>query len=184
MNSQKRKTISRARNRKQQSYNHAHRQGRLGKGLNLFADEILVGDHLQGPCSVQNCKLTDIGKRRRGFELRRDRHDHIVTIAKQNLEVDEVLAQLFEALALTRRDGLPPIANVVFMGMGEPLDNAEGSGKSLQMAQGPRLGQVCLGQAWASVMAWHLKEQQPVKTTKNVCAALCEKRRRHNCRSF
>ena len=30
--------------------------------------------------------------------------------------LDEVLSQLFETLALVRREGLPPITNIVFMG--------------------------------------------------------------------
>ena len=43
----------------------------------------------------------------------------------RNLSTDEILAQLYEANALVRRTpGLPAIRNVVFMGMGEPLDNA------------------------------------------------------------
>jgi 23S rRNA (adenine2503-C2)-methyltransferase len=42
----------------------------------------------------------------------------------RSLEADEILAQLFEAVRLARAAGLPPVRNVVFMGMGEPLDNA------------------------------------------------------------
>ena len=50
--------------------------------------------------------------------------------------LDEVLSQLFEALALVRREGLPPITNIVFMGMGEPLDNAEVVQAALELMTG------------------------------------------------
>lgn len=43
----------------------------------------------------------------------------------RSLELSEVLGQLFEALALVRSSRLPPLTNIVFMGMGEPLDNAD-----------------------------------------------------------
>jgi len=56
---------------------------------------------------------------------------------RRSLGTDEILAQLYEGLALTRRERLPPIRNVVFMGMGEPLDNAEGVQSALELMTGP-----------------------------------------------
>ena len=41
----------------------------------------------------------------------------------RSLSADEILQQLFSAVGAARAAGLPPIRNVVFMGMGEPLDN-------------------------------------------------------------
>jgi 23S rRNA (adenine2503-C2)-methyltransferase len=43
----------------------------------------------------------------------------------RNLSSDEILVQLFFAIQVCRRTGLPPITNVVFMGMGEPSDNID-----------------------------------------------------------
>jgi len=42
----------------------------------------------------------------------------------RSLTADEILAQMFFAKKLCRREELPAISNVVFMGMGEPSDNA------------------------------------------------------------
>jgi 23S rRNA (adenine2503-C2)-methyltransferase len=42
----------------------------------------------------------------------------------RSLTPDEILAQFFFATKITRLAALPSIANVVFMGMGEPADNA------------------------------------------------------------
>ena len=41
----------------------------------------------------------------------------------RNLKASEILAQVWIALKLVRERGLPPLVNVVFMGMGEPLNN-------------------------------------------------------------
>ena len=43
----------------------------------------------------------------------------------RNLNPDEILVQLFYAIKLCRQTFLPPVSNVVFMGMGEPADNIE-----------------------------------------------------------
>ena len=43
----------------------------------------------------------------------------------RNLTADEIVAQMFYANKLCRHEELPVISNVVFMGMGEPSDNAE-----------------------------------------------------------
>lgn len=44
---------------------------------------------------------------------------------QRNLRTDEIVAQFKQSRALweARRGALPPLSNVVFMGMGEPLDN-------------------------------------------------------------
>lgn len=41
----------------------------------------------------------------------------------RSLDTDEVLAQVFAARGLAEREALPPLSNLVFMGMGEPADN-------------------------------------------------------------
>ncbi len=43
----------------------------------------------------------------------------------RSLTADEIVAQMFYANKLCRHEGLPTISNVVFMGMGEPADNAQ-----------------------------------------------------------
>lgn len=43
----------------------------------------------------------------------------------RDLTSDEILAQMFYAKKMIRLEGLPEITNIVFMGMGEPADNAE-----------------------------------------------------------
>lgn len=43
----------------------------------------------------------------------------------RSLTSDEILAQMFFARKVCRLEALPPIQNVVFMGLGEPADNAE-----------------------------------------------------------
>lgn len=42
----------------------------------------------------------------------------------RSLTSDEILAQMFFACKMCRIHSLPPVSNVVFMGMGEPADNA------------------------------------------------------------
>jgi 23S rRNA (adenine2503-C2)-methyltransferase len=41
----------------------------------------------------------------------------------RNLPAEEIVAQVHRALAVAKEEGLPPLRNIVFMGMGEPLDN-------------------------------------------------------------
>jgi 23S rRNA (adenine2503-C2)-methyltransferase len=43
----------------------------------------------------------------------------------RSLAADEIAAQVVEAQAVVRAHGLAPLRNVVFMGMGEPLDNLD-----------------------------------------------------------
>ena len=51
----------------------------------------------------------------------------------RSLSAEEILAQVFEGVRLARERGLPPVRNVVFMGMGEPLDNCEAVERSLEL---------------------------------------------------
>ena len=44
---------------------------------------------------------------------------------RRNLATDEIVAQVFEGVRLARAHALPPVRNIVFMGMGEPLDNLD-----------------------------------------------------------
>jgi adenine C2-methylase RlmN of 23S rRNA A2503 and tRNA A37 len=43
----------------------------------------------------------------------------------RSLTSDEIIVQFFFAKKISRTHNLPEIRNVVFMGMGEPADNAE-----------------------------------------------------------
>ena len=43
----------------------------------------------------------------------------------RNLNADEILAQAHLAKRVAAANGMPPLANIVFMGMGEPADNAD-----------------------------------------------------------
>ena len=43
----------------------------------------------------------------------------------RSLKVEEIVAQVFEALGVAAASDLAPVRNLVFMGMGEPLDNLE-----------------------------------------------------------
>mmetsp|Transcript_12035 Transcript_12035/g.36380 ORF Transcript_12035/g.36380 Transcript_12035/m.36380 type:complete len:381 (+) Transcript_12035:2-1144(+) len=49
----------------------------------------------------------------------------------RSLAADEILAQLHAAAAAVRQHGMPPLRNVVFMGMGEPADNVEEVSRAL-----------------------------------------------------
>ena len=51
----------------------------------------------------------------------------------RSLTSDEILVQLYFAIQLGRRTDLPPISNVVFMGMGEPGDNCDAVVKAAQI---------------------------------------------------
>ena len=51
----------------------------------------------------------------------------------RNLSPDEILAQAFHALRIVQIEGLPRISNVVFMGMGEPLNNVRGVKAALEV---------------------------------------------------
>ena len=55
----------------------------------------------------------------------------------RNLKASEILAQVWLALKLVRERGLPPLVNVVFMGMGEPLNNLGAVGEAVRMLVHP-----------------------------------------------
>ena len=51
---------------------------------------------------------------------------------RRNLATEEIVAQVFEGVRLARAHGLPPVRNIVFMGMGEPLDNIDAVERALE----------------------------------------------------
>jgi 23S rRNA (adenine2503-C2)-methyltransferase len=51
----------------------------------------------------------------------------------RNLSCAEILAQIVYGVAKAKDSGFPVVRNVVYMGMGEPLDNLEAVGKSLEI---------------------------------------------------
>ncbi len=51
----------------------------------------------------------------------------------RSLTSDEILAQFFFALKMCRLSNIPTLSNVVFMGMGEPADNAEAVCKATEI---------------------------------------------------
>lgn len=51
----------------------------------------------------------------------------------QNLPAETIVAQLFAALAIVRERALAPIRNLVFMGMGEPLDNLDAVARAAEV---------------------------------------------------
>ena len=57
--------------------------------------------------------------------------------ARANSKASEILAQVWLALKLVRERGLPPLVNVVFMGMGEPLNNLGAVGEAVRMLVHP-----------------------------------------------
>ena len=56
---------------------------------------------------------------------------------KRSLSTAEISAQLFESLRAAREHNMPPLTNVVFMGMGEPLDNAKAVSDMLALMVDP-----------------------------------------------
>ena len=64
----------------------------------------------------------------------------------RNLGAEEILAQLWEGARLARARGMPAVRNLVFMGMGEPLDNLDAVERALYLpctSPAPPLHQVC-----------------------------------------
>lgn len=51
----------------------------------------------------------------------------------RNLAPAEIVGQVFAGLREVAGRGMPPLRNVVFMGMGEPLDNAEATRSSIEI---------------------------------------------------
>jgi len=58
---------------------------------------------------------------------------------KRNLSTEEIVAQVVLAIAQARLADLPPVRNIVFMGMGEPLDNLVNVRKALSMITHDRI---------------------------------------------
>lgn len=56
----------------------------------------------------------------------------------RSLSADEILLQVHAAVRVARECGLPPVRNVVFMGMGEPGDNLGGVSEALSALVNPR----------------------------------------------
>lgn len=56
----------------------------------------------------------------------------------RSLRAEEIVAQVVHGLALVRERALPPLRNVVFMGMGEPLDNVDAVRAALALVTGSR----------------------------------------------
>ena len=57
---------------------------------------------------------------------------------KSNLKTEDIVAQVFIGLRTVRELRLPPLRNLVFMGMGEPLDNWSSVEKALNILLDPR----------------------------------------------
>jgi 23S rRNA (adenine2503-C2)-methyltransferase len=60
------------------------------------------------------------------------------TVARRrSLSAAEIVEQVVVAAAEVRRHRLPPLRNVVYMGMGEPLDNLDATRRSLEILTDP-----------------------------------------------
>lgn len=57
---------------------------------------------------------------------------------RRNLEAHEIVAQVFAAISVAHEHGLPTVRNVVFMGMGEPLDNPSAVSRTIDVLSGGR----------------------------------------------
>ncbi|MFO0727988.1 MAG: 23S rRNA (adenine(2503)-C(2))-methyltransferase RlmN [Myxococcota bacterium] len=55
----------------------------------------------------------------------------------RNLEADEIVGQVVLGIQLAKQHGLPPLSNLVLMGMGEPLDNLAAVKQALAVIVGP-----------------------------------------------
>tara|TARA_B100000524_G_scaffold80011_1_gene36621 strand:+ start:164 stop:865 length:702 start_codon:yes stop_codon:yes gene_type:complete len=56
---------------------------------------------------------------------------------RRSLSTEEILEQVRGAMLISRRHQMPPLRNVVFMGMGEPLDNPDAVISALQAMTHP-----------------------------------------------
>lgn len=52
---------------------------------------------------------------------------------QRNLRADEIVGQVFAGIRGVQSLGLPPLRNIVFMGMGEPLDNPDATRTALEI---------------------------------------------------
>jgi 23S rRNA (adenine2503-C2)-methyltransferase len=71
----------------------------------------------------------------------------------RDLTSDEILAQMFYAKKIGRLEGLPEITNIVFMGMGEPADNAENVVTATQILTTRELFQLSASRVTVSTVA-------------------------------
>jgi 23S rRNA (adenine2503-C2)-methyltransferase len=71
----------------------------------------------------------------------------------RSLTSDEILAQMFFAKKMSRLEGLPEITHVVFMGMGEPADNAEHVIKATEILTTRELFQLSASKVTVSTVA-------------------------------
>jgi 23S rRNA (adenine2503-C2)-methyltransferase len=69
------------------------------------------------------------------------------------LTSDEILAQMFFAKKICRLEGLPDISNIVFMGMGEPADNADNVVKATNILTKRELFQFAASKVTVSTVA-------------------------------
>jgi 23S rRNA (adenine2503-C2)-methyltransferase len=72
---------------------------------------------------------------------------------RRSLSSDEILVQLFHANRICRHYQLPPIANVVFMGMGEPTDNISNVNLAVQQLTTRELFQLSMNKVCVSTVA-------------------------------
>lgn len=72
---------------------------------------------------------------------------------RRNLSSDEIIVQLFHAKSICRTNNLPPIANIVFMGMGEPTDNMDNVNKAIDQLTTRELFQLSAHKVCVSTVA-------------------------------
>lgn len=83
----------------------------------------------------------------------------------RSLSTDEILTQLHAASAAVRQHRMPPLRNVVFMGMGEPADNIEGVTGALHAMVHPfgfRLGKSYLCVSTVGPSPSHIRALEPL----------------------
>ena len=73
----------------------------------------------------------------------------------RSLTADEIIAQMFFAQKLCRQEGLPPISNVVFMGMGEPSDNSYNVAQATKVLTTRRFFSLAASKVTVSTVAPH-----------------------------
>jgi len=71
----------------------------------------------------------------------------------RSLTSDEILAQMFFARKICRTHQLPPVTNIVFMGMGEPADNAEAVNTAAEILTTRELFQLSASKVTISTVA-------------------------------
>jgi 23S rRNA (adenine2503-C2)-methyltransferase len=71
----------------------------------------------------------------------------------RDLTSDEILSQMFFARKICRLNKLPPVTNVVFMGMGEPSDNAAAVSKAAEILCRRELFQLSANKVTISTVA-------------------------------